>query len=72
MSSLVVMAKKKSAKPSESESQREAIIALRCTADYKAWVEAFAESERTIPTLLLDRALFDMAKAKGFRTPPKR
>lgn len=56
----------------KDEEPREELIAVRCTASYKRWVVAFAKKLRTNPTLLVDQALFQLAKQHGFEEPPER
>jgi hypothetical protein len=65
------VAKKKVSKPA-GEEQREDLIALRCRSEYKAWVVRFAKREYSNPTLLIERALAELAKVAGFEPPPER
>jgi hypothetical protein len=69
------MAKKRAKpgpKPAPPGEQRDELVAVRCRAEWKAWLQAFAESERSIPTTLIDQGLADLAVKRGFRKPPKR
>jgi hypothetical protein len=69
METTLAMAKKKKLDNGE---QRDSLIAIRCRSTYKAWVESFARSERITPTSLVDIALVELAKTKGFEPPPER
>lgn len=51
---------------------RDALIAVKCWAAYKHWVEEFAEMERITPSSLIDIAIMEWAKVRGFKAPPKR
>ena len=64
-----LMAKKKSA---SKRVKRESITAFRSNAEFKAWLDEFADHERLAPTQLLELGLVEMAKLKGFRLPPRR
>lgn len=66
------MAKKKGRKPLVSEELRDSNIIVRCRASYKEWLARFAKKERSNPTYLVDQALAELAKARGFEEPPER
>ncbi len=59
-------------RPPKGSGQRDALVAMRCKADFKAWLERFAESERTTPSQLIELGLVQMAKLKSFEEPPRR
>jgi hypothetical protein len=70
-----LMAKKRvkpGPKPAPPGEQRDEIVAVRCRSDWKDWLQAFAERERSTPTTLIDQALADLAAKRAFRGPPKR
>lgn len=69
--SVETMARKTGPKPS-AEGPRESLIAVKCRQPYKAWLNAFAESERINPASLIDLALVEYAKVKKYKTPPVR
>jgi hypothetical protein len=76
MSTGAEMAKKRSSKPgarsaSQGE-QREEIVAVRCKATWKDWLQRFADRERTTPTALIDKGLAELAQRLKFEEPPKR
>lgn len=66
-----IMARKTGPKPS-AEGPRASLIAMKCRQPYKEWVNKFAENERINPASLIDLALMEYAKLKGFKAPPKR
>lgn len=47
-------------------------IAIRGSAEWKAWLEAFAAKMRTRPTAVIDLALAKLAAQEGFEEPPPR
>lgn len=66
------MAKKKPGpKPSEKEPMGYRAT-LKCHGDYMKWLTELAALDRLTIPALLDRALADFAKAKGFKLPPPR
>lgn len=62
---------KRGAKPNP-EGRRDALIAVKCWAEYKAWVAEFAKSQRMTPSALIDTALVELARARAFREAPER
>ena len=71
MTSVSPMAKKPT-KKQPSEEPRDSLLAVRCKASWKAWVESFAERERVTPTQLVDQGLAELARSRGFEPPPVR
>lgn len=72
----LAMAKKRKTKPGPKPApagqQRDEIVAVRCNAAWKAWLQRYADKERSYPTALIDKALAEMAQRSGFEEPPKR
>jgi hypothetical protein len=48
------------------------LITIRCRPEYKKWLLAFAKSERDIPSRLIDLGLIELAKIRGYSSPPER
>jgi hypothetical protein len=59
-------------KRSPAGSGRASLYAFKCYDDYKEWLEEFAGLYRVPPVLLIDQALVELAKLRGFRAPPIR
>jgi hypothetical protein len=73
--SATIVAKKRTKpgpKPAPAGEMRDDLIAIRCRAAYKGWVQRFADADRSTPTILIDKALALLAKTEGFEPPPKR
>lgn len=68
----IAVAKKKTGPKPKPEGPRDALIAVKCWAAYKEWVERFAKKRRTTPSQLIDIALLSLAEADGFESPPER
>jgi len=68
----VEMAKKKTV--SKAKADRSALaVTVRGSAQWKAWVEALADACRMDVSTLVDTALVELAKNRGFTKPaPKR
>lgn len=76
------MAKKKNEAKPESGSapapdtkkwkQSPQIVNFRGSLEYKAWLDEFAGDQRLTVTSLIDQALSELARQRGFRVPPKR
>jgi hypothetical protein len=49
-----------------------AVIKLRTTQEYAAWVEGLAEANRTTVSALIDQVLAEYASRKRHDPPPKR
>jgi hypothetical protein len=64
------MAKKK--RKDEPAGPRGMVIGMRGTAEWKAWLDEFADHCRLNKVTLIDLALVDYAVKAGFRAPPKR
>jgi hypothetical protein len=47
-------------------------ITIRGSAEWKAWLEAFAAKMRSKPTAIMDLALAKLAASEGFPEPPPR
>lgn len=48
-------------------------VSVRATVGWRDWLEALAEFDRSTVADVIDRALVDYARAKGFdRLPPRR
>jgi len=45
---------------------------MRCEIAYRDWLRDFAKAEGTTPSKIVDAALADLARQRGFTTPPKR
>ncbi len=67
MEGVTLVAKAKSSNP-----DKRALIGMRCDPAFKAWLEKFAEHERSTPTQLLELGLVEMAKLRKYKAPPKR
>jgi hypothetical protein len=68
-----LMAKKLAAKKSSSSKDDRTGFNIRCTPAWREWVEAGAEYCRTDSAKLVDAALVDYLKARGFdQLAPKR
>lgn len=67
MEGAILVAKKKAAKPSRTDS-----ITIRCTPGFKVWLDGFADNQRLTPTLLIEQGLVDLAKTREYKAPPKR
>jgi hypothetical protein len=65
------MARKKTSTPAGWNSKPNAFN-IRGTAEWKKWVEEFADSTRHTTAGLVDFALAELAKKLGFRDPPAR
>lgn len=59
------MAKKKRA-------PKEMVVAIRGSAEWKAWLDGFAEFARQTRVSLIDVALEEYAVKKGYKVPPRR
>ncbi len=70
MPEALTMARKKTSKPKTTTTTKSLVI--RATADYAAWVEAFADFRRATYARLIDEALADYAEKTGFKKPPIR
>lgn len=70
MSTGLVVAKKRG--PVPASDPKRVVIAIKATPEYKAWLEAFADSQRDIPSRMIDLGLMELAKKFGFKMPPKR
>lgn len=68
----IAVAKKKTGPKPKPEGPRDALIAVKCWAAYKEWVEEFARSQRVNASGLIDVALVELAKARGMKPPPER
>jgi hypothetical protein len=67
------MAKKRAGKPARpSPPPRDDLIAIRCTAAFKAFVEAMAREETRTPTQVIERALKEYAEKHGHGAIPER
>jgi hypothetical protein len=66
------MARKKAGRPKKSAGQSIRAVAVRASAEYALWVEQFAEFNRTPVSGLVDQALAEFARIKGFKNPPGR
>jgi len=68
------MAKKPAVKaPAKSKKRAGVGLTIRCTEAWRKWVEDGAEHCRTNTSQLIDVALIDYLKARGFDAPaPKR
>jgi hypothetical protein len=64
----VPMAKRKAAKAKPAS----VLLVVRCSPEFKAWVEGTAELERLTPSLLVEHALVLFAASKGHKPPPRR
>ena len=51
---------------------RGASVCMRCEIAYRDWLRDFAKAEGTTPSKIVDAALADLARQRGFTTPPKR
>lgn len=68
----IAVAKKKTGPKPKPEGPRDALIAVKCWAAYKSWVEDFAKHLRITPSQLVDHSLMSFAEIKGFDPPPER
>ncbi len=69
----VTMAKKRAKRPAPKPAEeRDELLALRCTARYKAWVKRFANSEYVNHTQLIAIALKQLSVLRSFEPPPER
>jgi hypothetical protein len=66
-----VMARKKTS-PKVEQRIRVAVTAIRSMPEWKDWLGEFADAQRKDVSDLVDEALLRMARAEGFRLPPKR
>jgi hypothetical protein len=64
------MAKAKRGRPPKP-SQPNA-LSIRGSAEWREFLVEFADHQRTTPTGLIDAALAELARRRGFRVPPKR
>ena len=70
---VAVMAKKKSGPKPMDGVGRVAVITVRSTPAWKAWVEGLAEHCRSTSSDTIDRALVELARGVNYKTaPPKR
>jgi hypothetical protein len=51
---------------------KEMVVGIRGSAEWKEWIDAFAEHCRLNKVDIIDLALVDYARKMGFREPPKR
>jgi hypothetical protein len=65
---------KKSAPEPEPEpvNRKPMIVQVRGSAEYKTWAEGIADKEGDTLAKLVDRALREFAKGRGYLDPPKR
>lgn len=70
MSATTVARKKSKAKPAGPH--RDELIAIRCTAAYKAHLEGIAGEETRTPTQVIERALKEYAEKHGHKPFPGR
>lgn len=66
------MAKKKTGPTPRPDLVRSETIAFKCRPDFKEWVSGFADSERDTPSRLIEMALVELAKLRGYEEPPQR
>ena len=71
MLAALAMAKKLPGRP-KSGTTRPTIVTLRGVAEYKAWLDQFAEHVGLSTSDTIGMALQAFAEVKGFRAPPKR
>jgi hypothetical protein len=67
-----MMGKKKPGPKPNPEGPRKSLIAVKCRAEYKAWVVRLAKQRRITPSQLVDIALTRMAEQDGDVPPPER
>jgi hypothetical protein len=75
LGALLPVTKKSNKKPGPQPNpagRRGSLFTMKCHDEYKAWMVEFAETFKHTPSALVDLALEELAKAKGFRKPPKR
>lgn len=51
---------------------RGASVCMRCEIAYRDWLRGFAKAEGTTPSNIVDAALAEMARQKGYQAPPRR
>jgi hypothetical protein len=51
-------------------SKTETFLSVRVTPEFKQWAKRIAKQERSTMPKLLDTALIELAKARGFEGPP--
>lgn len=71
MEALAVMAKKTGPKPNPG-GRKSAILAVKCTEEFKTWVEEFARQERISVPIAVELGLVELAKSRGHELPPLR
>lgn len=59
-------------RPRNSGPTRETVVALKGTADWKAWLDDFADHCRLGLADTIEQALLQYAQTREFRLPPKR
>jgi hypothetical protein len=64
------LAKRKATKGKPDPGSRN--VAFKCSAAYVAWLDGFARSNRTTVSAVMDQALAELAKARGYEAPPER
>jgi hypothetical protein len=69
MESVATVAKKKA---KAKTGQRESLVAMRCTPEFKAWLEEFADAIRATPSQVLELGVVEMAKLHKHEPPPRR
>jgi hypothetical protein len=58
--------------PAFSEDRKNAIVALKCRANWREWLFNLADKRRIRPAQLIDIALANFAKIEGEEIPPRR
>ncbi len=66
------MARKRAVKKAARKGTQPNAITLRGSAEWKAWLDRFAEKMRTKPTAVIDLALAKLAEQEKFPGPPSR
>lgn len=54
------------------EGRRSSLVTMKCHDSWKAWLVKFSKASRTTPSSMIDLALAELAKARGFEEPPER
>jgi hypothetical protein len=74
MTAVLQMAEPKKRKPGrpKAPNRRDVILGLKGTAEFKTWLEEFAEFCRLSMADTVDQGLTEKADRMGFRPPPKR
>ena len=70
MSMATLMAPKKKPGRPKASIRRETVLGLKGTAEWKTWLEEFADHCRLSMADTIDQSLTEHAERKGFRPPP--